>query len=401
MLINSIILAVREMKRNLMRSILTVLGVVIGVASVVTMVTVGGGATIEVQRQISSLGSNVLMIVPGKRLGPGQSLGNVPFKKSDAEFIKRNITSVLAVAPLSSGSMRAIFRNENWSTQVTGTDNNFFVVTNREIAIGRYFTESELRSGRAVCIIGETVRRKLFKFDNPIGERIRLEKLSCEVIGLLKEKGQSAMGFDQDDLIILPLTTFHRRISGNEDVSMIQVAFEEGASVERIKRDIEVLMRERRHLSFNQESNFHIMDPRELMNMITGTTQLLTALLSAVAGVSLLVGGIGIMNIMLVSVTERTREIGIRLAIGALEHEVLFQFLIEAVCLSSFGGIIGILMAVIFSIVLSKILGVPFVLKPGIMFIAFVFSAVVGIIFGYFPALKAAKLNPIDALRHE
>ncbi|MDQ7790222.1 MAG: ABC transporter permease [Clostridia bacterium] len=401
MLWNTVLLALRELKRNVMRSILTILGIVIGVGAVITMVTLGGGATAQVKQQIASMGSNLLMVSPGKRLGPGMSSGNIPFKQADAEAIVKEISSVAAVAPVSSQSLQAVFGNQNWSTQVTGSDNQYFRVTNRSIRSGRQFNDSELRSGAAVCLVGETVRKKLFGGQDPLGEKIRLQKLSCEVIGLLEEKGQSTMGMDQDDIVVIPLNTYQRRISGNQDVAIIQVSVQQGASTDKAQRDIGLLMRERRHLSPSDDDNFNVMDMKEIANMLTGTTQLLTALLSAVAAVSLLVGGIGIMNIMLVSVTERTREIGIRLAIGALESEVLMQFLVEAVVLSSFGGIIGIALALTASIWLADVLRVPFIFNAGIVIIAFLFSAAVGVIFGYFPAFKAARLDPIEALRHE
>ena len=401
MLWNTVLLAVREIKRNVMRSFLTILGIVIGVGAVITMVTIGGGATLQVKQQISSMGSNLLMVSPGKRLGPGLSSGNILFKQADAEAIAKNISFVTAVAPVSSQSISAIFGNENWSTQVTGSDNQYIKVTNRSIRSGRQFTESELRSGAAVCIIGETVRKKLFGGQDPLGERIRLQKLSCEIIGLLEEKGQNTMGMDQDDLVIVPLNGYQRRISGNQDVSLIQVSVRDGTATEKVQQGIERLLRERRHLAPSDDNNFHVMDTKEIAKTLTSTTQLLTVLLSAVAAVSLLVGGIGIMNIMLVSVTERTREIGIRLAIGALEHEVLMQFLVEAIALSSFGGIIGIILSLSASLWLTAILRVPFVFNAGIVIVAFLFSAAVGVIFGYFPALKAARLDPIEALRHE
>jgi putative ABC transport system permease protein len=401
MLWNTILLSLREIKRNVMRSFLTILGIVIGVGAVITMVTIGGGATLQVKQQIESMGSNLLMVSPGKRLGPGQSTGNIPFKQTDAEAIAREVCSVAAVAPVSSQSIKAILGNQNWSTQATGSDNQYFTVTNRSIRAGRPFSESELRAGAAVCIVGETVRKKLFGGQEALGEKIRLQKLSCEIIGILDGKGQSTMGTDQDDIVVIPLSTYHRRIAGNQDVGLIQISVQQGASTDKAQQDIGRLMRERRHLSPSDDDNFNVMDMKEITKMLTGTTQLLTALLSAVAAVSLLVGGIGIMNIMLVSVTERTREIGIRLAIGALESEVLMQFLVEAVVLSSFGGLIGIVLALAGSIYLSGILRVPFVFNGPIVFIAFLFSAAVGVIFGYFPALKAARLDPIEALRYE
>lgn len=401
MLWNMVLMALRAIRRNLLRSFLTVLGIVIGVAAVITMVTVGGGATAQVQQQIASMGSNMLMVTPGKRLGPGQSTGNIPFKENDANAIAKEISTVAAVAPVSSQSIMAIFGNQNWTTQVTGSNNQYIKVTNRSIKTGREFSESELRSGAAVCIIGETVRKKLFGGQGGLGEKIRLQKLSCDVIGLLEAKGQSTMGMDQDDIVILPLNTFHRRISGNQDVGLIQISVRQGASTEKAQDDIRRLMRERRHLSASDDDNFNVMDMKEIAKMLTGTTQLLTALLSAVAAVSLLVGGIGIMNIMLVSVTERTREIGIRLAIGALENDVLMQFLVEAVVLSSLSGVIGIVLATAASIFLARLMQVPFIFNPGINLLSFLFSAAIGVFFGYFPARRAARLDPIDALRHE
>ena len=401
MIWNTILLALREIRRNIMRSFLTMLGIVIGVGAVITMVTIGGGATVQVTEQIASLGSNLLMVTPGKRLGPGQTSTASPFKLKDAEAIARDVSSVVAVAPASSRSITAVFGNANWSTTVTGTENQYFKVRNLSIKAGRQFSDSELRAGAAVCILGETVRKKLFGGQEVLGSRIRLQKLTCEVIGLLESKGQSTMGTDQDDLVVIPLRTFQRRIAGNQDIGLIMVSARENASTEKVQQEIGRLMRERRHLSPSEDDNFNVMDMKEIVKMLTGTTKVLTALLGAVAAVSLLVGGIGIMNIMLVSVTERTREIGIRLAIGALEREVLLQFLVEAVVLSSFGGLIGIALALASSVWLAGFLRVPFVFNAGIVVIAFLFSAAVGVIFGYFPALKAARLDPIEALRHE
>ena len=398
---NTILLALREIKRNVLRSFLTILGIVIGVGAVITMVTIGGGATLQVRQQIASLGSNMLIVSAGKRMGPGQASSAPLFKEADAEAIDAEISDIAAVAPVTTQSLKAISGNQNWSTSVVGTDNRYLRVTSRVIKTGRSFNDGELRAGAAVCLLGETVKKKLFGSQEALGERIRLQKFSCEVIGLLEGKGQSSMGMDQDDLVVIPLRTFQRRVSGNQDVSLIQISVREGASTDKAKKDIERLMRERRHLGPSDDDNFTVMDMKEITNMLTGTTKMLTALLSAVAAVSLLVGGIGIMNIMLVSVTERTREIGIRLAIGALEREVLTQFLVEAVVLSSFGGLIGIALALGGSLWLSAVLNVPFVFNGGIVLVAFLFSALVGVIFGYFPALKAARLDPIVALRHE
>ena len=398
---NALLLALRELRRNVMRSFLTMLGIIIGVASVIILVTLGEGATQQVTEQIASLGSNLLMINPGKQMGPGQSSGAVPFKLADAEALARELPALAAVVPASSSSMTAILGNENWTTAVTGSTEEYFALNNRKIKDGRIFTPNETRVGVAVCVIGETVRQKLFGRQNPIGSQIRLNKLSCEVIGLLEAKGQSSMGTDQDDLVVIPLRTFQRRVAGNEDVGIIQVSARDGVSTDKVKQDITRLLRGRRHLSTSEEDNFDVMDMKEIAKMLSGTTQVLTALLSAVAGVSLLVGGIGIMNIMLVSVTERTREIGTRLAIGAMEREVLLQFLVEAVVVSSCGGLIGVVLALGITIVLADVLSVPYVLNMPIIFVAVLFSAAIGVLFGYFPARKAARLDPIEALRHE
>jgi len=401
MLGNALLLALRELRRNVMRSFLTMLGIIIGVASVIILVTLGGGATKQVTEQIASLGSNLLMINPGKRMGPGQSSGAAPFKLADAEALARDIPSLVAVVPAASSSMMAILANENRMTAVTGSTEQYFTLNNRKIKDGRVFTSNETRGGVAVCVIGETVRTKLFGRQNPVGNHIRLNKLSCEVIGLLEAKGQNIVGTDQDDLVVIPLRTFQRRIAGNEDVSIIQVSVRDGVSTDRVKQEIMRLMRVRRHLADSEENNFDVMDMKEIATILSGTTQVLTALLGAVAGVSLLVGGIGIMNIMLVSVTERTREIGTRLAIGAMEREVLLQFLVEAVVISSCGGLIGIILALSSSVALAKVLNVPFILNMPIIFIAALFSAAIGVIFGFVPARKAARLDPIDALRYE
>jgi len=396
---NALLLALRAIRRNAMRSFLTILGIVIGVAAVIIMVTLGSGATVQVTEQIASMGSNLLMVVPGQ-MGPMRGAA-APFKIADADAIGRDIGGLNAVAPAASKSVTAIFANENWSTTVAGSTNDYFTAGNWVIAQGRTFTVSELRAGKAVCVIGETVRKELFGGQDPLGSKLRLKNFSCEVVGLLEAKGQGAMGRDQDDTIIVPLRTFQRRVAGNQDVTMIHVSVRDSAAIEAAKSAIEQLLRERRHLPATEENDFSVLDTRQITQMLTSTTQVLTALLGAVAAVSLLVGGIGIMNIMLVSVTERTREIGIRLAIGALEREVLLQFLVEAVALSSLGGVIGIILALLASVGLSNVLQVPFVFNPGIVILAFLFSAAVGVIFGYFPAQKAARLDPIDALRHE
>jgi putative ABC transport system permease protein len=399
---NTLLLSLREIRRNLMRSFLTVLGIVIGVAAVITMVTLGNGATRAVSDQISSLGSNLLMIRPGQRLGPvGDSAGAQPFKEADAQALAAQIGGIRAVAPSQTSGVTAVYGARNWSTRVTGSTNAYFQTNNWKLAEGRIFTEAEERSGAAVCLIGTTVRRELFGQQDPLGEQVRVRQFSCQVIGLLASKGQAAMGQDQDDTIVLPLHTVQRRLTGNQNVGTLLVSVQDDADAERVKRAISQLLRERRKLSENDEDNFNVMDTRQIAETLSGTTKVMTMLLGAVAAVSLLVGGIGIMNIMLVSVTERTREIGVRLAVGALEREVLLQFLIEAVVLAAIGGLIGVILATGASVVLARAMSVPFLFDPGINMLSFGFSAAIGVVFGYFPARRAARLDPIEALRHE
>jgi len=401
MFFNTILLALRDIRRNVLRSFLTILGIIIGVAAVITLVTVGNGSTARIAGQIASMGTNVLMIQPGQHRGPGSDSAAPAFTLADVLAIRREISPLKAVAPSANANATAVVGNRNWSTSITGSTNEFFTVRNWVIESGRAFESTELSAGKAVCLIGQTVRKNLFQEEDPLDRNVRLGKVSCRVIGLLQEKGQSSMGRDQDDLIVMPLLAVQRRFTGQRDVTLIQLAVEDGGSTTQVSEDVTSLLRKRRRLAENEEDNFSIRDTKELAAMLTGTTKTMTALLSSVAAVSLLVGGIGIMNIMLVSVTERTREIGIRLAIGAFEREVMMQFLTESVVLSSLGGIIGIMLALAASYGLSGVLDIPFLPDMNIILIAFFFSAAVGVIFGYFPALKAARLDPIDALRHE
>ncbi|ACN14740.1 ABC-type transporter, permease component [Desulforapulum autotrophicum HRM2] len=401
MIVDTILLALRAIRRNSLRSLLTILGIVIGVAAVITMVTLGKGATLQVTSDISKLGSNMLMVRPGQDVRGGAHEAAPSFDYKDVAAIARDISSVAAVAPTASKNLQAIYGSENWSTSVIGTDNNYFFVRNWEIETGRRFTDNEMKSGTAVCLLGATVYKEIFGSMDPLETSIRLQKLSCKIIGTLKSKGQSSFGSDQDDIVLIPLRTFQRRISGNRDIDAIYLSARDSLSTEKAKLDTERLMRERRRIRTGQDDNFHVRNMQELVSTMTGTTRILTMLLAAVAAVSLLVGGIGIMNIMLVSVTERTREIGIRLAIGAREREVLMQFLVEAVVLSLLGGLVGILLGLATAAVGTQLLHVPFVFDPVITLIAFCFSGAVGIVFGYFPARQAARLNPIDALRHE
>ena len=399
----TIVLAFREIRRNVLRSSLTILGIIIGVAAVITLVTLGKGATAQVAAEISNLGSNMLFVRTGQgfRGSGGASETAKAFKLDDARAIAQQITGIAAVAPNASRAAQVVAGNANWSTSITGSTNEFLFVRAWSLALGRSFTESEQRFGKAVCILGATVRKELFGNRDPLGASIRFNGITCQVIGVFVAKGQSGGGNDQDDFVLIPLHTLQRRISGNTDIGAIYVSAQDVGSTAKIKTDIEQLMRERRHIKGDQDDDFFVRDMQEIMSTLTGTTRILTTLLGAVAAVSLLVGGIGIMNIMLVSVTERTREIGIRLAIGAMEQDVLLQFLVESVVLSSFGGLFGIAFGLVAAALGARAMHMPFIFSPGIVAVAFLFSCAVGIVFGFFPARKAARLDPIEALRHE
>jgi putative ABC transport system permease protein len=402
MLWNAVLLAVREIRRNLMRSFLTILGIVIGVSAVITMVTLGNGATRAVSDQISSLGSNLLIVRPGQQLGPGRdSAGAASFRVADADAVRSQVSGLAAAVPVSGKSVTLVAMARNWSSSVTGSTADWFATGKWQITSGRIFNEAEERAGAAVCVIGETVRKELFGGLDAVGQQVRVKQFSCEVIGLLASKGQSTMGNDQDDLVVMPLRTLQRRLTGSVDVGSLMISVRDGASIDAAKSEVIWLMRERRHIDPGDNDDFSVMDTRQIAETLSGTTRVLTGLLGAVAAVSLLVGGIGIMNIMLVSVTERTREIGIRLAIGAREGEVLLQFLIEAVALSSLGGMVGIVLATLASIAGTALMKVPYLFDPVINLLSFGFSAAIGVIFGYVPARRAARLDPIEALRHE
>jgi putative ABC transport system permease protein len=402
MLLNTLLLALRSIRRNLLRSFLTILGIVIGVSAVITMVTVGNGATVAVQEQIAGLGTNLLMVRPGQRMGPGGGGTTAPaFKETDADAIATQLGGIFAVAPESRTATTVVANGRNWNTSVTGSTNAWFDTSNWTLASGRMFTDDELRAGAAVCVIGETIRRELWGTRPALGEPLRVKQFSCEVVGQLASKGQGAMGNDQDDIVLVPLRTLQRRVTGNTRVSTLLVSMKDGSDAERVKSSLAQLLRERRKLAEADENNFNVLDTRQLADTLSGTTKVMTMLLGAVAAVSLLVGGIGIMNIMLVSVTERTREIGLRLAIGALEREVLLQFLIEAVVLAALGGLIGIVLATGASMIMAGLMQVPYLFNPAINLLSFVFSAGIGVLFGYFPARRAARLDPIEALRHE
>ena len=363
MLWNTIWLALRSIRRNLLRSFLTILGIVIGVSAVITMVTLGNGATQAVQNQIAGLGSNLLQVRSGQRLGPGAAPAP-SFKVSDATTIAQQIGGIAAVAPEARSAGTVVANGRNWNTSFIGSSNDWLITGNWQLEQGRPFTPQEQRAGAAVCLIGSTLHRELFNNTPDIlGEQLRL--------------------------------------TGNQRLNTILVSMADGSDPERVKASLNQLLRELRKLAPGDDDNFNVLDTKQLADTMAGATKVMTTLLGAVAAVSLLVGGIGIMNIMLVSVTERTREIGLRLAIGALEREVLLQFLIEAVVLAALGGLLGIALATVASLLLTQVMQVPYIFNTSINVLSFVFSAVIGVVFGYFPARRAAQLDPIEALRHE
>jgi len=402
---NALLLALREIRRNMLRAVLTTLGIVIGVGAVIALVTLGNGASASVTSSIASLGRNLVILQPGARRGfggaGGAATGAPAFALEDAEAIMREVANVRAVAPVAVRTESAVAGNQNHPTQVMGTDNAYFIARDWSVAQGRLFLEAEVRAGRTVCIIGQTLRASLFGAQNPLGTDIRVGSAPCEVIGVLEPKGQSTFGQDQDDIVVMPIRAMQRRITGNSNVGMVWIAGARTEDVPKIIGDVTQLMRERRHLTPAAPADFQANDMQQITQVMQQTTGILTTFLAAIAGISLLVGGIGIMNIMLVSVTERTREIGIRLAIGAREKDVLTQFLVEAVMMSAFGGIMGIALGLGTSAGFSRYFDIPFVPSAGVVALAFVVSAAIGIAFGFFPARRAARLDPIEALRHE
>jgi putative ABC transport system permease protein len=402
---NALVLAGREIRRNLMRAVLTTLGISIGVAAVIAIVTIGNGASASINETIASLGRNMIILQPGMRRGGpgggGASRSAPQFTMGDVEAISREIPQVQAVAPLAIRAAVVVAGNENHPTDIAGSENAYMGVRDWPLRSGRVFTEAEERAGRSVCIMGETVRSELYGAQDPVGTEIRIGQIPCRVIGLLTPKGRTTFGQDQDDLVLMPLRAVQRRLVGNTDVSTIIISTARDEDIPDARRAVTALMRERRQIRDDDPEDFRVDDMVEIQNTVQMTTGILTAFLGAIAAISLLVGGIGIMNVMLMSVTERTREIGIRLAIGARERDVLIQFLVESVSLSALGGLGGIALGLGLSAVATHFLEWPFILSPAIVAIAVLFSAAIGIAFGFFPARRAARLDPIEALRHE
>ena len=398
MLGTSLMLAFREIRRHLMRSFLTTLGIIIGVSAVITMVTLGRGVTADIEEQISSLGSNMFFVFPieGER---GQFR---PFDERDVDAVREQIAGVKSVAGQVDQSVTAIYNGQDWKTKVEGVSRAFMDARGITLDQGRMFTDQEESAGANVCIIGPTVVEEMFgAVESPLGERMRLDNVSCQVIGVFASRGNVGGGGDDDNSVFMPLTNVQRRFTGNDNIGYMAVSYDAGYDNKAMVDALVNLLRERRVLLEGQANDFDIVDTAEINETVSSTVGTMTVVVAAIAAISLIVGGVGIMNIMLVSVTERTREIGIRLAIGALAREVQLQFLTEAVVLCCFGGIVGIVLGFALSVGLSGAFGLPFVFDPFINVLSLVISALIGIVFGYFPARRASQLDPIEALRHE
>ncbi|OBX18048.1 multidrug ABC transporter substrate-binding protein [Erythrobacter sp. QSSC1-22B] len=394
----TLLLSFREIRRHILRSFLTTLGIIIGVAAVITMVTLGNGVTASVKEEISSLGSNVFIVFPtgGDRGTPR------PFDREDIDAVSNQIAGVVEAAGSVTAPTTAFNNGQDWSTNVEGVENAYLRAQTIEIAEGRPFTREEESGGRNVCLVGPKVVEAIFVPGvSPLGGQLRLDQVSCTVIGVLEERGQGGGGQDADNVVMMPLKTVQRRFTGNDNIQSFVIKYDPAYSSAAIQESLVELLRERRLLQMGTDNDFNVIDTAQVNQALGAATGALTAMVAVIASISLLVGGIGIMNIMLVSVTERTREIGIRLAIGALAREVRLQFLTEAVVLCCFGGLLGIGLAFLFSWGLAGLIDVPFVFDPMINILSFVFSAAMGILFGYYPARRASKLDPIDALRHE
>jgi putative ABC transport system permease protein len=400
MFFNSVAMALRELRANLLRTGLTTLGIVIGVAAVVIVVTITQGVSNQVVSDIGALGQNIVRVA-AKATRSGSERRTKPFKLADAAAIEREVAGIDGVAPVTSNYLLFTAGDRNYSTEVLATTPSYLRIRQWPVVVGRAFSDGEERRGAAVCLIGDTARRELFGQQNPVGAKVRTGSFSCQIIGLLEPKQHSALTNDVNDVIMLPITTFHRRLVGHTFVDRIWVGAANGHELEKVKASITTVMRERRELKPEEPLNFDVTDAREVMTMIGSVMGMLSMGISGIAGISLIVGGIGIMNVMLVAVTERTREIGIRLAIGARGRDVLLQFLIEAVVLAFAGGILGAALGIGSAFAISGAMGVPFSLSWQIVAIAFGFSAAIGIVFGFFPALRAARLDPIEALRYE
>jgi putative ABC transport system permease protein len=402
-------IAMRALRVNKMRSILTMLGIVIGVAAVIAMIAIGGGAQQRLQEQIASLGSNLLIVVPGSIIQSGARLGAgnaQTLTEQDARAIVAEIPDVAFAAPLTRGNAQVVFGNTNWATNINGVYNDYFDVREWNLAEGRLFDQGEISRFGKVAIIGKTVSNQLFGDDNPVGQVVRIRGIPFEIIGLAESKGQSSQGQDQDDVIFVPLTTGRNRLFGEPRgriarVGTILVKAIDGSNTQDVETRINELLRQRHRIQPSMENDFQVRNLTEILKTQEAASKVMSMLLAAVASVSLLVGGIGIMNIMLVSVTERTREIGLRLAVGARAKDIMLQFLVEAMTLATLGGAIGVLLGLVISWLVAYLAQWNISLSIFSIILAVGFSATIGIFFGYYPAKKAAQMQPIDALRYE
>ena len=399
-----IIVALRSITRNRMRSLLTMLGIIIGVASVIALVALGEGSQADITAEIDSMGTNLIIVVPesadshGVRGAAGSSTS---LSLGDAEAIEQQVASVANVSAEIRLSEQVVAGNTNWNTSVQGVSESFLAIRNYEVVQGTFFSRRDVTAKAKLAVLGQTVVDELFAGKNPVGSRIRIRNVPFQVIGVLGEKGQNGMGTDQDDVILVPAPTALYRLSDGKTVRGILVSATAPAKIDEAKVAVAAVLRKSHHLRDNQENDFSLRDQSEITDMASQVTGTLTLLLGAIAGVSLMVGGIGVMNIMLVSVTERTREIGIRLAIGARSGDILLQFLIEAVILCLCGGVIGIVAGLGTAFVMGELMGTGVVVNPSVILLSVGFTLAVGVFFGFYPARKAANLNPIEALRYE
>jgi putative ABC transport system permease protein len=398
--------ALRALMRNKVRSFLTMLGIIIGIAAVIAMIAIGQGATVMIQDQMRNMGDNLLMVFPGSASKGGFHFGggtNSTLTPQDSEAILRESSYVKSISPVNRAGGQLIYQEQNWATSIQGVAPDFLAIGNWKMNNGNFFTDTDVRGATKVCVLGATVATQLFQGEDPIGKVMRIKNMPFRIMGVLNKKGTNVMGQDQDDVVFAPWTTVRSILQKGafNSVNQIVMSLKSLDTLEQAKADITAILRQRHHLEPGTDDDFSLMAMTELNQMITSTSGLMTLLLTAIASISLIVGGIGIMNIMLVSVTERTREIGLRMAVGARGKDILLQFLVEAIVLAGLGGVVGIILGNVGAQVISKANHWPVLISVNSIILAFGFSAAVGIFFGFYPAWRASRLNPIEALRYE